>query len=181
MLFGTEGAELAVLDFIQSVFKCGFCDRLMTAASALGNNGGLWIAVSAALLCTKKYRRCGAVMALGLLIGLFVFVLGVKNLVMRPRPFMLNEAAPTIIAKPTDFSFPSGHTLTAFSSAFILFARSRRLGTAALAAAALIAFSRMYLYVHFPTDILGGIAFAALIFFALRGLLMKTEKSEQNT
>lgn len=95
-------------------------------------------------------------------------MLGLKNLVARPRPFDVDPEIVVIIPKPSDFSFPSGHTLTAFASAFAVLSFDRRLGISALVTASLIAFSRMYLYVHFPTDILGGILLAFVIFAVVR-------------
>lgn len=166
MLFGTEGAELAALEWLHRIFECGFCDGLMRFVSLLGEYGFVWILIAVVMLCTKKYRRCGVFLAAALTVSLFVGVLGIKNLVQRPRPFEVNPALVPQIPKPTDFSFPSGHTLTAFVSALVILSFDRRVGAAALVLAVLIALSRMYLYVHFPTDILGGI-FLALVIFAV--------------
>ena len=64
----------------------------------------------------------------------------------------------TLVARPHGWSFPSGHTSSAFAAAFALWLQNRRLGVPALVLAGFIGFTRMYLYVHFPTDILGGVA-----------------------
>lgn len=76
----------------------------------------------------------------------------------RVRPCDLNPAVQLLIARPSDFSFPSGHTAAAFTSVFSLYRENNRLWKPVLVLAAVIAFSRMYLYVHFPTDVLGGVA-----------------------
>lgn len=81
-----------------------------------------------------------------------------KNMVARVRPCDLNPAVQLLIARPPDFSFPSGHTAAAFTSVFSFYRENNRLWKPALVLAAVIAFSRMYLYVHFPTDVLGGVA-----------------------
>ena len=81
-----------------------------------------------------------------------------KNMVARVRPCDLNPAVQLLIARPSDFSFPSGHTAAAFTSVFSLYRENNWLWKPVLVLAAVIAFSRMYLYVHFPTDILGGVA-----------------------
>ena len=64
----------------------------------------------------------------------------------------------TLVARPHGWSFPSGHTASGFAAAFALWFQNRKLGTLALLLATFIGFTRLYLYVHFPTDILGGIA-----------------------
>lgn len=171
MLFGTEAAEMRLLNLIHDTFQCGFTDFIMPKISAPGNAGALWIVIAAVMLCIPKYRRCGAAMAAGLLGCLIFGNLLLKPIVHRPRPCWLYEVE--LIAKiPTDFSFPSGHTYASFVSAFVIFGFNVRQGVAALVVAALIAFSRMYLYAHFPTDVLGGIALAAII----AGAVLKINK-----
>ena len=73
-----------------------------------------------------------------------------------------------LVRIPRDYSFPSGHTLAVFTTAFIIFGYSKKIGIPLIVLACLIGFSRMYLYVHYPTDVLGGIALAALIAWAVR-------------
>lgn len=172
MLFGTETAELEVLNFIQDVLGCGFMDFAMTRITALGNAGLIWILAGVGLMCTKKYRRGGVFLLVGLLLGLIFGNVILKNLIARPRPCWLVDV-PLLIPNPTDFSFPSGHTLSSFISVFVLFRLDRRLGVLALVLAIIMAFSRLYLYVHFPTDILGGLALAYLIYFIVKRYIKK--------
>ena len=81
-----------------------------------------------------------------------------KNLFARTRPFDVNEAVQLLITAPKDFSFPSGHTAASFAAvAALYFAGEKKLWKVSLVLAVLLAFSRMYLYVHYPTDILGGV------------------------
>ncbi|MBE7032302.1 MAG: phosphatase PAP2 family protein [Ruminococcaceae bacterium] len=167
MLFGTEAAELWILNLIQDIFGCGFLDFLMPKITALGNAGIIWILVGLVLLCTKKYRRGGVFLLVGLLLGLIFGNVILKNLIARPRPCWIYDV-PLLIPNPTDFSFPSGHTLSSFISAFVLMRINRKFGIPALVLAILIAFSRMYLFVHFPTDILGGIVLAYAIYMMIR-------------
>ena len=150
--------ELAVLDFIQEFFRNPFMDSLMPAVTSLGDAGFLWILLGLALLCSRKYRRTGAAVLLSLAADLVICNLLLKNMAARVRPCDLNPAIQLLIARPSDFSFPSGHTAAAFTSVFSLYRENNRLWKPALVLAAVIAFSRMYLYVHFPTDILGGVA-----------------------
>lgn len=110
--------ELAVLDFIQEFFRNPFMDSLMPAVTSLGDAGFLWILLGLALLCSRKYRRTGAAVLLSLAADLVICNLLLKNMVARVRPCDLNPAVQLLIARPSDFSFPSGHTAAAFTSVF---------------------------------------------------------------
>ncbi len=164
MFFGTEGFEIEILKSIQELFGCGFMDFLMPKISALGNGGIIWIVCAVLLIATKKYRRAGILILIGMLTGLLVGNVLLKNIIARPRPCWIEGTYPLLIESPTDFSHPSGHTLSSFIAAFTLRKADTRFGYAAIPTASLIAFSRMYLFVHFPTDILAGIILAYLIY-----------------
>ncbi len=164
MLFGTEAFEIEVLKSIQSIFGCRFMDFLMPGISLLGNGGFVWILCGIILLFTKKHRRFGIMMLAGMLIGFLIGNIALKNLIARPRPCWIESTYPLLIENPSDFSHPSGHTLSSFISAFVLLKADRRLGYSAMTLAILIAFSRLYLFVHFPTDVLAGILLAYLIY-----------------
>ena len=113
--------ELAVLDFIQELFRNPFMDSLMPAVTSLGDAGFLWILLGLALLCSRKYRRTGAAVLLSLAADMVICNLLLKNMVARVRPCDLNPAVQLLIARPSDFSFPSGHTAAAFTSVFSLY------------------------------------------------------------
>ncbi|MBQ7097667.1 MAG: phosphatase PAP2 family protein [Clostridia bacterium] len=180
MLFGTEAFELTILEKLHGAFSCGFMDWLMKAFSTIGNAGIVWILVVLIMLAVKKYRKTGFMMAAGLILGLIIGNLVLKNVVARPRPCWLDDGIRLLISNPTDYSFPSGHTLASFVSAFVLLGDSKRLGIPALIVAAFIAFSRMYLFVHFPTDIFGGILLAWLIVFGMKSFVKWYKKLAQN-
>ena len=163
MLFGTEAFEIQILKSIQAILGCGFMDFIMSFFSALGNGGMLWIVIAIILICTKKYRRCGVVILVCMLVGLITGNLILKPVIARPRPCWIDTDFPLLLNSPTDFSHPSGHTLSSFIAAFVLLKTDKRLGIPAIITASLIAFSRLYLFVHFPTDVLGGILLAWLI------------------
>jgi len=148
--------EFAILDAIQTI-RFELLDGLMVAITTLGNGGMIWIAASVVMLFFKKYRRAGATVLLGLLLGLVCGNFVLKNIVARARPCAINTAIELIIPYPSEYSFPSGHTLSSFIAATCIFLRNRKIGVAAYALAFFIAFSRLYLYVHFPTDIIGGV------------------------
>ena len=158
--------DFSILDFIQNHLRNGVLDWLMTKISMLGNAGVIWIVISIVLLSIKKYRKCGISLVIGLLLGLLIGNIILKPLVARPRPCWINSDIALLIASPKDFSFPSGHTLSSFIAAIILLKEDKKFGYVAMILAILIAFSRMYLYVHFPSDILSGVVLAILIGFA---------------
>lgn len=166
-----EGFDLPILDWIQANLQCGFLDILMPIITLFGEHGLFWIACAVLLLLTKKYRKAGLSMGAALLIGLLVCNLTLKPLVGRIRPYdyQLQHFGITInllIEGLHDFSFPSGHTIASFEACTVLMLHDKRLGIPATVLAVLVAFSRLYLYVHYPTDVIAavilGIAFGFL-------------------
>lgn len=148
--------ELSVLDFIQSHLRCGFLDTVLVFITKLGNSGWIWIAVTLLLLIFPKTRKLGAAAAVSLTLEALCCNLILKPLVARTRPYDVNTAVRLLIARPGDFSFPSGHTGASFAAASALYFRKSRFWIPALILSVLIAFSRLYLYVHFPSDVLAG-------------------------
>lgn len=150
------GIEWNLLYEIQNLHN-PMMDKLLVAITTLGNSGGIWILVAAILIGTKKYRKTGIHLAMSLILCLVLGNVLIKNLVARPRPCWIDPTVPLLIPVPTDYSFPSGHTFSGFASVTTLFYYKKSWGILAFILASLIAFSRLYLFVHFPTDILGGI------------------------
>ncbi|MBQ9757447.1 MAG: phosphatase PAP2 family protein [Clostridia bacterium] len=173
MLFGTENVEFEILQAIHSFSKSAVLDFLVPKVSWLGNGGFIWIVLCVVLLITKKHRRCGIALSLGLVLCLIFGNIILKNLIARPRPCWIFDVPDMLIPIPTDFSFPSGHTYSSFLSAFVLLEYNKKWGFVALFVAAIMAFTRLYLFVHFPTDILGGVLLAAVIFLLVRKILKK--------
>lgn len=163
--------EFAILDFIQENMKSPLGDRLMVFVSGLGDAGIIWIALAAVLLCFKKTRHLGAAAAAGLIIDVVCCNMILKPLVARVRPFDVNTAVQLIIDAPHDFSFPSGHTAASFTAASALFFSRSRLWIPSAVLAVLIGFSRMYLYVHYPSDVLAGAVLGVL--FGLAGSVIQ--------
>lgn len=154
--------EFSILDYIQSL-RTPFLDQAMPFISSLGNVGAIWIVLAAILLLIPKTRRVGGIVAFALVFDFLFCNVILKNLFARIRPYDVNTTVQLLIPKPRDFSFPSGHTAAAFAAAFaLLFAREKKLWIPVLIFALLIAFTRLYLYVHYPTDILGGILIGLL-------------------
>ncbi len=155
--------EFEILDFIRNNLRNGFLDAVMPAVTMCGNLGIFWVAVALVISAKAKYRKCSITMLIGLIIGVLIGNLLIKNAVQRDRPCWIVEIQDMLIANPQDFSFPSGHTLSSFCAASILCHYDKRLGIPSLGVAALIAFSRLYLYVHFPTDIVGGAVLGVMV------------------
>lgn len=154
--------EFNLLDQIQQHLANDFLNALVPRISSLGDAGLIWIALSILLLLFPKTRKTGLASGIALLFMLITGNMILKPLVARLRPFTVNTAVELLIPPPTDFSFPSGHTYASFASASAIFRNNRKIGIPALILASLIAFSRLYLYVHYPTDVLFGILFGIL-------------------
>lgn len=169
--------EIKILDWIQN-FRTPIGDVVMKFISALGNVGIIWILLAIILLLNPKRRKSGVIVALALCLNAILCNLILKNLFCRIRPCDVNTAIQLLIARPNDFSFPSGHTAASFASVSALYlAGEKRLWKSALLLAVLIAFSRMYLYVHYPTDILGGIVIGIISGYIGDWLVGKLEKA----
>ncbi len=169
--FFAEHFDLPILDWIAANITNPVLDFFFSTITHLGDAGLFWIAIAVVMLLLPKTRRVGLGMGIALLTGLLVCNVTMKPLIARIRPYdyQLEHFGTTIqllISTPHDFSFPSGHTLASFEGATVLMLYNKKLGIPALILASLIAFSRLYLYVHYPTDVLVsvvmGIAFGFL-------------------
>ena len=161
--------DLIVFQWIQSV-QNEFLDALMVGITTLGNGGAVFIAIGLVLLFTKKYRKAGLAVIVALLVMLLCNDLFLKEFFARPRPFNLLETDPEkyafwgrgyiypeLISKPTSFSFPSGHTASAFAAAIALLWHNRKIGIPVTIFSALMGFSRIYVEVHYCTDVIAGV------------------------
>ena len=151
-----EKIDFSVLNFIQEHFRCAFLDVFFKIITHLGDMGIIWILTALVLLFFKKHRKTGITIIIGLFLGLIIGNLFLKNIVGRLRPFEVEEGIKLLINAPKDPSFPSGHTLASVTSATILFLNYKKRAFVFLILAFLIAFSRLYLYVHFPSDVIFG-------------------------
>ncbi len=137
-------------------------DQVMVFVTRLADHGEVWLGLACLFLCIKKTRPLGLAMLVSITLGYVTGNLILKNLFARSRPCWLEPQIPLLVSVPRDYSFPSGHTLVSFEGAVSIWNYDRRWGLAALGAAVLIACSRLYLFVHFPTDILGGMVLGIL-------------------
>lgn len=179
--------EFIILDSIQQL-RNPVLDVIIPIITMFGNGGIFWIALSAVLLIFPKTRKTGLMMGIALLMDLLICNVGLKPLVVRIRPCDINTGIELLIARPLDYSFPSGHTAASFAASFaLLFSKHRKYAWPAIVLSAMIAFSRLYLYVHYPTDVLAGIIIGLLCGFLSFLLVSKIDqfisnrkKGEQN-
>ena len=174
--------DLPILDWIQAHLQCGFLDFLMPIITLFGDAGIFWMAFAALLLFFPKTRRIGVGMFIAMILGLIVCNITLKPLVRRMRPYdyQIQELGRTwndllqggklLVKTPHDYSFPSGHTIASFEACTVLMLNDKRMGIPATILAFLIAFSRLYLYVHYPTDVI--FALLAGILFGVLGNLL---------
>lgn len=158
--------EFTFLDWIQGMHT-PVGDALAIFTSKIGDHGMLWIALAFVLLIIPKTRKSGLMVAAALILDLIVCNIILKNLVARPRPCDINTAITMLVERPDGYSFPSGHAASSFAAtAALFFAKEKKIWVAALIASILICAGRLYLYVHFPTDVLGGIIIGIIVGFA---------------
>ena len=153
--------ESGALVWIEQNLRHPIIDPIMFFFSWI-NNAGLWaILMVLMLLVYKKYRDVGVTAMVSLAMEFFLINVVVKPWVQRIRPYDVNEAIHILVETPTDYSFPSGHTGAAFAVAFVvLLCMSWKWGVSVIAVASMIAFSRLYNGVHYPTDVLGALVIA---------------------
>lgn len=157
-------AERAFLFWIQDNLRCAALDPIMKLLSTIGNGGAFWIVLTALLLCFRRTRRAGACCAAAMLLTFLAVNCAIKPLVARTRPYEQFTDLSILVARAHDFSFPSGHSANSFACAWALFRSApRKYGAPALVLAALIAFSRLYVGVHYPSDVLAGVAIGILL------------------
>jgi undecaprenyl-diphosphatase len=164
--------DFSILEFIRENLSCGFMDAVMKLFTYAGEWGAVWIVIAIGLLLTPKYRRLGITMSVGLIACLIIGNILLKNLIARDRPFIADPDIILSISPPSGYSFPSGHSFTAFTSASILSSCSRKAAAAAIPAAILIAFSRLYFSVHYPSDVLCGMLLGIVTGLAAYRLVM---------
>ncbi len=154
--------DLYILNCIQEYLRTPFLDTAIPFITHLGDKGIIWIGLAVVLLLFPKTRKAGFAVAAALIFEAICCNIILKPLVGRIRPFDINTTVELLIAAPKDYSFPSGHTAASFAAVSALFFSKNRLWIPALILGIAIAFSRLYLYVHYPSDVLAGILLGIL-------------------
>lgn len=151
--------EFDILDAIYDI-RCTLLDYLMHFFTLLGEAGIFWIAVVIILIAYPKTRRVGISAAAAILLEFLIVNVTLKPIIKRVRPCYANTSRTidTIVSVPNDYSFPSGHAGASFVVSTVIARHNLKYGLISLATSVLIAFSRLYFYVHYPTDVLTGAA-----------------------
>jgi len=173
--FITNNFDLPILHWIADNLQCGFMDGFMKFVTLFGEAGIFWIATALVCLFFRKTHKTGLGMGIALLIGLVVCNLVLKKVIQRPRPYdyewdhfkVLIELK---ISGLGDFSFPSGHTIACFEASVVLMLMHKKMGIPALILAILVSFSRLYLYVHYPTDVIVSVILGSAFALIASGL-----------
>ena len=149
--------EDRIVYWIQETMRSSFLNPIAIAVTSLGNAGIFWILLTLALLICKKTRKIGLCCAIALIADVLAVNVVLKPLVARARPYAVLETIVPLGHLSRDFSFPSGHSAASFACAWALYKTApRKYGVCALVLAALIALSRLYVGVHYPTDVIAG-------------------------
>lgn len=167
--------DINILYFIQENLRNDILDNFFCFITRLGDKGVFWIILGIILLAFSKTRKMGVCILLALA---FSAILGegiLKPLFARKRPFVTYPGIDLIISKPSGFSLPSGHTMSSFSAASVIFLNNKRYGIFAYILATLIAFSRLYLFVHYPSDVILGIILGCLVGYLVKKAVSKEE------
>lgn len=179
--------DLSVFEWIQSI-QNGFLNTLMVIITTLGDEGIIFILMGIVLLFMKKHRKAGFAILIALVVMLICNNLVLKELIARARPFNLyeldpikyadwgGEAAryffPDLVHKPSSYSFPSGHTSSAFAAAIAVLCYNRKIGIPTTVFAAFMGFSRIYVEVHYCTDVIAGVI-VGVVYALLAALIVK--------
>ncbi len=153
--------ELQILHAIQGIHQ-EWLTEILRFFTTIGESGLVWIVIAIVLACIPKTRKCGLTMMIAMAVTYLVGNLFLKNVIARLRPCAVDTSVTLKIPFPSEYSFPSGHTSNGFAGAVTIFSYYRKAGILSLIMAAVIAFSRLYFFVHYPTDILGGIVLGTL-------------------
>ena len=173
--------DFKILKKIQKNLCSPVLDKVMIGATNIGTAGAVWIGIGGLMMLSKKYRRCGFTLAAAVSFDVVANIILVKNIFHRARPCDIDHTVPLKIRRPFGASFPSGHTLTSVTAATVLTLNNRAFGLGAIPLAGLISFSRMYLFVHYPSDIAAATALGVGIgsaAYALEAKALPSPKEE---
>lgn len=157
MLQNLIAMEADILLWIQNNIRNDVLTPIFKFITTLGNAGVIWIVLSVGLLIPKKTRRVGVLALVSLLFSALIDNVILKNVVARTRPYDVIEGLTSLVGAQKDYSFPSGHTGSAFAAAGVMFrGLTKKFGIPILVFACLMGLSRLYVGVHYPSDVLGG-------------------------
>ena len=173
--------EFAILYAIQNIHT-DFLDRfILTIMNITGSYGQLWVILAVLLLFFKKTRKAGFTILISYAMVFVVGQYGLKDLIARPRPCHIDETVALLVSRPSSFSCPSTHSAWAFAAAASVFSWHKKFGIVVGVIALIVAFGRLYLFVHFPTDVLFGIALGILFAFVAYSIVKAADRKIKKT
>lgn len=156
--------DAGVLLWIQENMRTELMTVIMKSITRLGDAGCLWIVLSVLFLVLNKTRRVGVASSLAMIFTFITVNLGIKNIVARIRPYEVVDGLNRLVEAQSDYSFPSGHTAHAFAvGVVILIMMPKKVGVPIFIISVLMAYSRLYIGVHYPTDVIGGAIIGTLM------------------
>lgn len=157
MIAFLSSVDQTILFFIQTNFHFPILDKIMILATVAGDKGLIWIVLSLLLLINKRTRGIGVATLIALTLSTIMGEGLLKHIVQRPRPYADFPWVHLLVDKSTAYSFPSGHTTSSVAAAYVLSKYIKKFAPLIWMAAAAIAFSRLYLFMHYPSDIVAGV------------------------
>ena len=176
-MYALISLDWSILNSIQDHCRTTFLDVIMPIITKLGGVWSIWILLAIVLLITRKYRKVGLTLLFGLAMEVLVCNVMLKPLIARVRPCDVNTTVQLLVSRPSDFSFPSGHSASSFAAASVLLFEKHPLRIPAFVLAAAIAFSRLYLYVHFPSDVLAGVLLGIMLGYLAHLIVTTCDKA----
>ena len=173
--------ESGILLWIQNTLRGPVADAAVLFYTSLGNAGLVWIVLSLFMLIFPATRKAGALGLGALVCSLLVTNLTLKPLVDRVRPYELIDGLRNLVTPGDRQSFPSGHTSAAFAAVLAWWPclPKRWMGKAALTAAVLMGLSRLYVAVHYPTDVLAGACVGAFCAWVVHRIYKQIKKTRR--
>lgn len=172
--------DSGILLWIQEYLRNSVLTPVLKVITTLGNGGAIWILLTLLILMMPKTWKAGCMMVAALLGTLLINNILLKNLVARTRPYEVIEGLTYLVRRPSEFSFPSGHAGSSFAAACVMLRRlPKRYGIPAFVLAVLIALSRLYVGVHYPSDVLFGMISGILISYAAEAIVERIWKRKK--
>lgn len=165
--------DFSILYAIQAMHSPALDQIMLVITKIMGSIGQIWLFVALGMIIFKKTRKMGICVLLSYILVLLVGHVCLKDLIARPRPCHIDESIKLLVERPTSYSCPSTHTAWAFAGATSIYLYLKRAGIIAFIIAAVMGFSRMYLFVHFPTDVLFGIVLGVILAIVSKIILEK--------
>ena len=168
--------DFSILYYIQEHLRCAFLDFLMPLLGLMQEGGMVWIVISIILICFKKTRYCGFAILHAMGIDTLITEFTLKNIICRIRPCNIDFSIKMLVSRPDSYGFPSNHSASAFAAATALLVtlKKKRWAILGYILATAIALSRLYVFVHFPSDVLVGAIVGSLIALLVCFLMKKT-------